>query len=155
MTRVFSLAPIVFGVLGVLGILCSGCSILEPREDPTRFFVLSPGGAETLAPESDAKLSITVGPLRLPAYLLRPEIVTRAGENELDPSPFDRWAEPIDGAILRVSIQADHVHATIVPIDAGLRGAPARPAHDPALILELFDALGSTALERSARSASF
>ena len=78
MTRVFSLAPIVFGVLGVLGILCSGCSILEPREDPTRFFVLSPGGAETLAPESDAKLSITVGPLRLPAYLLRPEIVTRA-----------------------------------------------------------------------------
>jgi poly-gamma-glutamate capsule biosynthesis protein CapA/YwtB (metallophosphatase superfamily) len=61
----------------------------------------------------------------------------------------------IDGAILRVTIRPDHVHATIVPIDAGLGGAPARPAHDPALILELFDALGSTALARSARSASF
>jgi poly-gamma-glutamate synthesis protein (capsule biosynthesis protein) len=66
--------------------------------------------------------------------------------------------EEVDGAILRVSLPADRaepVTARIIPIDAGLRGEPARPAHDPALILELLAALGSTPLTTAADGAWF
>ena len=54
----------------------------------------------------------------------------------------------VDGALLRVSIADSTVDARIVPIDAGLRGGRAAPSHDPALILDLFEAIGSTKLTR-------
>jgi uncharacterized protein len=93
------------------------CTVLPPREDATRYFVLSTnapaGSASSSGPEtatsasktalaSDPSFVVSVGPVRLPDYLLRPEIVRRAGENQLDPSPIDRWAEPIDRATQRV-----------------------------------------------------
>jgi poly-gamma-glutamate capsule biosynthesis protein CapA/YwtB (metallophosphatase superfamily) len=63
----------------------------------------------------------------------------------------------IDGAILRVSLRGDQLDARIIPIDAGLDGAAAKPAHDAPLMLDLFEALGSSKLVRDeARgSASF
>jgi hypothetical protein len=61
----------------------------------------------------------------------------------------------VDGAILRVSIEGDAVRAHIVPIDAGLRGGAARPGHDPALVVDLLDALGSSPLRREASGAWF
>lgn len=63
--------------------------------------------------------------------------------------------DEIDGAVLRVSIDGDVVRARIIPIDAGLRGAPARPGHNPALIFDLLEAITSSPLTRSAGSASF
>ncbi len=54
----------------------------------------------------------------------------------------------VDGAVLRVVVRADDVEARIIPIDAGLgRDAP-RPSHDPALLLDLFEAIGSSPLRR-------
>jgi len=61
----------------------------------------------------------------------------------------------IDGAILRVSIDGSRVGARIVPIDAGLEGAAARPSHDPELMLDLLEALGSTRLTRWQGTAFF
>jgi len=83
------------------GLLLCACSVLEPREDPTRWFVLAPAGEARAAPSPAARL-VVVGPLRLPDYLLRPELVRRAGANELQPSRVDRWSEPLDRAVLRV-----------------------------------------------------
>jgi poly-gamma-glutamate synthesis protein (capsule biosynthesis protein) len=60
-----------------------------------------------------------------------------------------------DGAILRVHSDDERLQATIVPIDAGLKGEPARPARDPELILDLLVALGSSPLERRSGSALF
>jgi len=48
---------------------------------------------------------IGLGPLELPAYLSRPQIVTRRGDNELELAEFNRWAEPLEDAILRVVAQ--------------------------------------------------
>jgi poly-gamma-glutamate capsule biosynthesis protein CapA/YwtB (metallophosphatase superfamily) len=56
--------------------------------------------------------------------------------------------DEVDGAVLRVSIEGDTARAQIIPIDAGLRGGAARPSHNPSLILDLFDALGSSPLRR-------
>jgi poly-gamma-glutamate capsule biosynthesis protein CapA/YwtB (metallophosphatase superfamily) len=61
-----------------------------------------------------------------------------------------------EGAILRVAIPRDGaVEATIIPIDAGLAGAPARPAADPVLALDLLDAIGSSPLSRQGSRGGF
>jgi uncharacterized lipoprotein YmbA len=52
------------------------------------------GGAGTVA--------IGVGPVSLPGYLDRIQIVTRTGDDRVDLSPFYRWAEPLDEGIGRV-----------------------------------------------------
>jgi poly-gamma-glutamate capsule biosynthesis protein CapA/YwtB (metallophosphatase superfamily) len=52
------------------------------------------------------------------------------------------------GALLEVELdRAGAGAARILPIDAGLRGAPARAAADPELTLELLRALGSSPLD--------
>ncbi len=48
---------------------------------------------------------IGLGPLELPAYLSRPQIVIRGRDNELELAEFNRWAEPLDDAIERVVAQ--------------------------------------------------
>jgi len=45
---------------------------------------------------------VGVGPITLPKYLDRPQIVTRVGRNQLALGEFDRWAEPLQDNVLRV-----------------------------------------------------
>ena len=47
-------------------------------------------------------VAVGVGPLNLPSYLDRPQIVTRATEHRLELSEFNRWAEPLKESLLRV-----------------------------------------------------
>jgi uncharacterized lipoprotein YmbA len=99
--------------------VAGACSLLEPREDPTRLFVLTSIGetAGTAAPAANgapadaAKGWIGLGPVTVPSYLERPEIVRRASEHELAPARSDRWAEPLDRAVPRVLAQ-DLAHVT-------------------------------------------
>jgi uncharacterized lipoprotein YmbA len=46
-----------------------------------------------------------VGPVRLPAYLDRREIVTRAGPARLEVASVDHWAAPLD--VLFTSVLAE------------------------------------------------
>jgi len=72
---------------------------------PSRFYVLNPLAAtETGTPvaPSDECIAIGIGPVELPAYLDRPEIVTRLSNNELKLADFDRWAEPLGENFTRV-----------------------------------------------------
>lgn len=82
--------------------LLLGCA----RSSPTRYYLLAPlaeraavqGRGESVA----HKLVIGIGPVELPDYLDRPQIVTRAGANPLHLSEFDKWAEPLKGNLERV-----------------------------------------------------
>jgi len=90
--------------LPLLALLLLGCAVTET----SRFYILEPlTGADAVieAPEVRAGLSVKVGPLTLPEYLNRPQIVTRAGKNELSLSEFDRWAEPLQDNISLVLIE--------------------------------------------------
>ena len=51
---------------------------------------------------STADLTIGVGPLDLPEYLDRPQIVVRASRNEIELAEFDRWAEPLKGQFVNI-----------------------------------------------------
>jgi uncharacterized lipoprotein YmbA len=63
---------------------------------PARFYTLAPlqvrDGA--VSPATDATLAI--GPVEIPDYVDRQQIVTRTGANELVVSEFDRWGSSLD-----------------------------------------------------------
>ena len=84
--------------------VAAGCSPLSPREDPSRFFLLtSPPETGAPSPLADAPAgSIAIGPLDLPTYLSGPLLVTRIDDNEVQISDFERWAEPLRDNMLRV-----------------------------------------------------
>ena len=81
--------------------ILGGCATTEP----SRFYLLHP----MASPEQEAQVTkeedgvtIVVGPVELPEYLDRPQIVTRVSKNELKLAEFDQWAESLNPNILRV-----------------------------------------------------
>lgn len=47
-------------------------------------------------------LIIAIGPVRIPDYLDRPQLVTCSGKNELKLSEFDRWVGSLESDVARV-----------------------------------------------------
>ncbi|UHD17268.1 PqiC family protein [Thiocapsa bogorovii] len=78
----------------VLCALATGCA-----SAPTRFYTLS----STLTPTggSDA-LSVSVGPVSIPAQVDRPQIVVSEGPNRVVVDETSRWASPLSDAIAGV-----------------------------------------------------
>jgi uncharacterized protein len=66
---------------------------------PARFYTLEPlqGRDNPGALPTDATLA--VGPVELPDYVDRPQIVTRSGSNELVIAEFDRWGGSLEKQI--------------------------------------------------------
>ena len=48
------------------------------------------------------KISLGIGPIELPPYVDRPQIVTRSGDNRLHLAEYDRWGEPLKEGVARV-----------------------------------------------------
>ena len=94
---------------GLLGLSLAGCGSLFPKPSPnsSRIFVLfSPlQTAERQDLDRPEQISLGVGPVRLPGYLDRREIVTRVAQNRFDLSENDRWAEPLDENFTHVLAQ--------------------------------------------------
>ena len=90
---------------------CSATSLLEPRKDPSQFYVLTPIDATarnvpiTYSAAGARQMSIGLGPVKFPAYLAREEIVTRSSPNKVDLSDINRWAEPLDKNFVTVLAQ--------------------------------------------------
>jgi len=89
--------------------MLSGCSIFNaftPKPDPSKFFVLSPiPASQGNTTPADANVAIGVFNPQIPAYLDRPQIITRDGTNQVSMNEFERWAEPVDAGIARVMAQ--------------------------------------------------
>ena len=80
-----------------------GCS-LSRQAPPTRLYVLttlpqSERAAQTALTETAA---IGVGPVTLPQYTNRPQIVTGNTNPELGRASFEQWAEPLENNFTRV-----------------------------------------------------
>jgi len=90
--------------LCIVALLLLGCAVTEPA----RFYILEPLSETNSAAEPrtvSEKLTIGIGPVTLPDYLNRPQIVSRAEENELHLAEFHRWAEPLKDNISIVLIE--------------------------------------------------
>ena len=82
-------------------ILCvTGCAGTEKSRFYTLdYLAMAPPGSPAAG---SSGVSVGIGPVHLPEYLNRPQIVTRTGKYKLDIADFDRWAAPLDAAFSRV-----------------------------------------------------
>jgi uncharacterized lipoprotein YmbA len=90
------------GLVGA-GVLLAGC--LSPKEDPTRFYVLSTSEAAQVGEAWDDRpesIDVGVGPFTMPGYLDRAQFVRRVGPNEVRPVEAARWAETLGEGFERV-----------------------------------------------------
>jgi hypothetical protein len=65
----------------------------------SRFYTLS---ATTSAAEPESQLSVSVGPVSVPAAVDRPEMVVSIGANQVRLEEFNRWVSPLKDEISRV-----------------------------------------------------
>ena len=113
-------------VIAALALVLTGCS----STSPSRFFVLT-SQDRLVAGHLQSDVSIGVGPIVLPHYLDRPQIVTRTGQNELRLAEFDRWAEPLTENVSRVLTEdlcklLETEQVSIVPFRCSPRGEGAK-----------------------------
>ncbi len=84
----------------VLAVLLAGSLSGCGSSPPSSFYTLSPSSLTPIGSVGDN--DITIGPVEIPDYLNRPQIVTRGDGSELKLAEFDRWAEPLDDSIQRM-----------------------------------------------------
>jgi uncharacterized protein len=95
--------PMVLALVAVtLGasLMGGGCT-----SQPSRFYLLSASPsteAASLDTSGQQGPTIGVGPVTLPRYVDRPQIVTRTSPYEIKVAEFDRWAEALDANFSRV-----------------------------------------------------
>ncbi len=93
---------VLFTVLAVMLIGCTGTS------GPATFYMLRSieGSRESLSTPVEGKsLSVLVGPITLPNYLDRNQMVTVAGKNEMALDEFNRWVESLQDGFYRVLLE--------------------------------------------------
>jgi len=98
------------GLLLILTLL-AGCATTPQA----RFYALN---AAVPAASATSNLSLALGPVTLPEYLDRPQMVTRTGGNRLTVDEFNRWGGSLEEEIGRVLAQylgrrlgAQHVYS--------------------------------------------
>ncbi len=91
-------------LLAVCLVFLAGCA----GTTPSKFYTLTPmKAADTPAsgvPFEGGSL-LAVGPVRLPDYLDRPQIMTRSEGNEIRMHETERWAGSLEGDVARVLIE--------------------------------------------------
>lgn len=92
MRTLFRLLVVV--MLSTCTTVLAGCA----RTQPTTLFILEPvsqsGSGQGVEPLG-RNVGIGIGPVEIPDYLDRPQIITRTNRNELHMSEYNRWAEPL------------------------------------------------------------
>ncbi len=88
-------------IFGTLWLVLSGCA-----SSPTpRFYLLSSleATSQEMKPSAEERcFSIGIGPINIPDYIDRPQIVTRGAPIEFKLAEFDRWGEPVKDNLKRV-----------------------------------------------------
>jgi uncharacterized lipoprotein YmbA len=82
-------------------ILLGGCA----RSQPANYYILRSlqnPGPEAGAVGTQQAPAIGVGPVKIPAYLDRPQMATRSTPDSLKFAEFDKWAEPLEKNLTRV-----------------------------------------------------
>lgn len=87
----------------IVWVVLTGC--LGAPSYPSRFYMLSPQDTSKTISQAETGqgcVAIGIGPVQVPEYLNRPQIVTRVSDNELYLAEFDKWAEPLVDNFSRV-----------------------------------------------------
>lgn len=94
------------GLLAGLVLVLGACTPFAPGPQPrTRFYMLSPLaplGTAAEAPARMPELAIGIGPVRIPEYLDRRNLIVRSRQNEYEIVELAQWAEPLADTLGRV-----------------------------------------------------
>jgi uncharacterized lipoprotein YmbA len=88
--------------------LLSGAAALLPalaactRTRPTMFYTLVTAAGPPKARRPGKGLVVGLGPITLPQYLDRPDIVTREGANQMRLAEFHQWAQPLEPMLTQI-----------------------------------------------------
>lgn len=96
------------------------------------------GSPPNLKQNDSALPVLAVGPVDLPDYLRRPQMVSRMGENRIQVAEFDRWAAPLNEQVERVlaeNLAARVEHLVVV----NYREQRFRPRYRLTMTLERFE----------------
>jgi len=94
-----------FGIVIAVGLVLTagGCVSLSKSPIP-RFYALHTAHVEHAAPVVSSAFSeiVGVGPVKIPEYMQRPQIVTQDSGGMMQFAEFDRWGESPDAGIARL-----------------------------------------------------
>ncbi|MGB7971349.1 MAG: PqiC family protein [Candidatus Deferrimicrobiaceae bacterium] len=91
-------------VLGVCLFAGGGCA----SSRMARFYTLSPmsaPGEPSRTVPAEQGIAVAVGPVAIPDYLDRPQILTRSGPSEHKLAEFERWAGSLEADVSRVLVE--------------------------------------------------
>ncbi len=92
-------------LVGGLALVSAGACSLKSETAPSRFYMLRSLPTVASSPATQGAGSdpvLVLGPVRIAAYLDRPQIVTKGSGSEVKLSEFERWAEPLTDNIKAV-----------------------------------------------------
>jgi uncharacterized lipoprotein YmbA len=90
-----------------MGVMCfalvNGCMSVSNSQTP-RFYMLQAADENQVSKKANiaSDVIIGVGPVKIPGYQDRPQIVTQDKEKMLKFAQFDRWGEPLDFGMKRL-----------------------------------------------------
>jgi hypothetical protein len=103
MKQTISCRALIFGMT-IMTLLMAGCGTSPPAKFYTLTPVIAPQPTEKVVETEKANL-VAIGPVEIPEYLDRPEIVTRAEQNQLILSEYNLWGGGLKADINRVLIE--------------------------------------------------
>ena len=102
-----ALAGPLLGLAAVLGL--ASCAVTDTTQYYTLGAATPPGRTSRASASTPPKsvagsraVGVGVGPVIMPGYLDRTQIVTRPGTDHVEISMFNRWAEPLEDGISRI-----------------------------------------------------
>jgi uncharacterized lipoprotein YmbA len=89
-------------LLFVVALTVTACAGL-PGSDPTRFYVLkTTEGLSAELGSLDPNINVGVGPIQIPGYVDRAQIITFDSGARITVADFDHWAEPVGDGVKRI-----------------------------------------------------
>jgi uncharacterized lipoprotein YmbA len=123
--RILSTPMMLICCLALIGVC--GCLGTSPAPE---YYLLSPIPEDASMPQDNAAavgLVVGIGPIVFPDYLDRAQMVFRKGQQRVDLSEFNRWAESLEKNFRRVLLEnlmmllkTDHVYSDPWPKTAGV-----------------------------------
>lgn len=100
MMHIRFILTLVLGIFLLTNVLTGCIGGTSPR---SVYYVFTPTQPLQHQPQKlVSKIDVGVGPVKLPDFLDRPEIVTRQGENQLIVNEFHRWGDSLEAQINHV-----------------------------------------------------
>ena len=85
----------------LLALFIAGCA----GSSPTNLYTLSAVGAPATQLPQSAPAVVAVGPVTLPDYIDRPQIVTRKSAYQIELASYDQWAAPLYDMLPRALVE--------------------------------------------------